>query len=205
MSYPAGNEPTPQRAELGERLFFEPRLSKSGAMSCATCHDPSAGWSDGLPTARGFEGKILARATPTIVNAAYAGILMWDGRAASLEDQALGPMDSPDEMAGNSDEVLRLLKTDAGYRQAFGRAYPGEPIDRRTLAKAIASFERTVLSTQSPFDRWLAGDRDAMNPQQVRGFRIFTSPEKGNCAACHQAPHFSDDGFHNIGLASYGK
>jgi cytochrome c peroxidase len=204
VPYPSGNEPTPARVELGERLFFETHLSKGGTMSCATCHNPSTGWSDGLPTARGLAGKVLPRGTPTIVNAGYAGILMWDGRAASLEDQALGPMDSPDEMAGNSDEVLRFLVADAGYRQSFALAYPGESIDRGTLAKAIASFERTVVSKESPFDRWLAGERDAMSPQQVRGFRIFTSPDKGNCATCHQAPHFIDDGFHNIGLPSYG-
>ena len=212
VPFPTGNEPTPLRVQLGERLFFDVRLSRSGTMSCATCHDPEKGWADGLPTARGFAGKVLPRSTPTIINAAYAGILMWDGRAASLEDQALGPINSLDEMGANSDEVaensekaLRYLNADASYRLAFARAYPGELIDRTTLAKAIASFERTVLSDQSPFDRWLAGDREAMTSQQIRGFRVFTNPQKGGCAACHQAPHFIDDGFHNIGLASYGK
>src|SRR5450432_3160046 len=211
VPFPTGNEPTPQRVALGERLFFEVRLSRSGTMSCASCHDPEKGWADGLATSRGFAGKVLPRASPSIINSAYAGILMWDGRAASLEDQALGPIDSLDEMGANSDEVaansekvLRLLNGEAGYRQAFARAYPGEAIDRQTLAKAIASFERTVVGTHSPFDQWLAGDRAAMSPQQVRGFRIFNDPEKGNCSTCHQAPHFTDNGFHNIGLASYG-
>ena len=212
VPFPIGNEPTPQRVELGERLFFETRLSRTGTMSCASCHDPEKGWADGLPTARGFAGKVLPRATPTIVNAAYARILMWDGRAGSLEDQALGPVDSFDEMGANSDDMapnsekaLRFLNANVSYQLEFARAYPGEPIDRQTLAKAIASFERTVVSTGSPFDRWLDGDGAAMSPQQVRGFRVFTNPEKGNCATCHQAPHFTDDGFHNIGLASYGK
>jgi cytochrome c peroxidase len=180
-------------------------------MSCGTCHDPAKGWTDGLPTSRGFAGKALLRATPTIINSAYATVFMWDGSASSLEEQSLGPIDSLDEMGANSDEVaanservLRLLNGEAGYRQAFARAYPGEAIDRLTLAKAIASFERTVVGTHSPFDQWLAGDRAAMSPQQIRGFRIFNDPEKGNCSTCHQPPHFTDNGFHNIGLASYG-
>jgi len=211
VSYPVGNEPTLARAELGERLFFDARISRTGNMACGSCHVPSKGWADDLPTPRGFFGKVLPRATPTIVNVAYGSIFMWDGRATSLEEQALLPINSFDEMGANSDEaapnidrVLRFIKGDAGYRRAFEASYPGEAVDEYTVAKAIAAFERTIVTTQEPFDRWLAGDRNAMSSQQIRGFRIFTDPEKGNCATCHKAPNFSDDGFHNTGLASYG-
>ena len=204
-SAPAGNETTADRVSLGKMLFFEPRLSADGNMSCATCHNPSLAWTDGLSTARGFHGKKLGRATPSIYNTAYNSIQMWDGRKTSLEDQATGPLESADEMASNFDALLALLNGNDGYRAAFARAYPGEAIDKTTLAKAIAAFERTVVgNNQSPFDRWLAGDAQAMTAQQVRGFRVFTGADKGNCAACHQAPHFTDNGFHNIGLASFG-
>jgi len=202
---PSDNEPNAERVALGKKLFFEKRLSVDGSTSCASCHDPSKGWSDGLPSAHGLNGKVLARATPTIYNAAYNSIQMWDGRKATLEDQALGPMESPAEMATDFAAALKYLKGDDEYRKLFAKAYPGEAIDKPVLAKAIASFERTVVSRSSPFDRWLNGDNDAMTPAQIRGFRLFVDKTKGNCAACHQPPNFTDNGFHNIGLASYGK
>jgi len=202
--YPADNKPTPERIDLGKKLFFDPRLSKDGDMSCASCHNPALGWSDALPTARGFHGKKLDRATPSIYNAAFNSIQMWDGRKTSLEDQATGPMDSPNEMASDYEAIFAFLNANASYRKAFDNAYPGDGINKETLAKAIASFERTVVSDNSPFDRWLRGEPDRMTAQQIRGFRIFTSADRGHCSACHQAPYFTDNGFHNIGLASFG-
>lgn len=204
VRYPADNEPSAARVALGRQLFFDPHLAKGGTMSCASCHDPAKGWSDGLKTGRGLAGNVLPRRTPSIFNAAYAGLLMWDGRMASLEDQALGPLDAADEMGADRDDMLRYLRLDPSYRQAFAEAYPGQAIGRGTLGKALASFERSIVGATSPFDRWLDGETTAMSSAQVRGFRLFTSPDKGNCAICHQAPTFSDDGFHNIGLASYG-
>ena len=203
VPYPADNAPTAQRVALGERLFFDPRLAKDARMSCATCHVPAHGWADGLPTAHGRNGETLPRATPSIVNAAYSTIFMWDGRSPTLESQALLPMDSPNELAVDWTDVLRYLTGDRVYREAFAAAYPGESIDRRSVGKAIASFERSIVATDTPFDRWLGGETSAMTPQQVRGFRVFTDPAKANCAACHQAPNFTDDGFHNVGLVSY--
>jgi cytochrome c peroxidase len=200
---PAGNKPTAPRVALGKMLFFDPRLSADRNMSCASCHSPMFGWSDGQATGRGSKSKALGRASPTIVNTGYNSIQMWDGRRATLEDQAMGPMESMDEMAMDLKAMFIWLNSNPGYRAAFQKAYPGEPIDDKTLSKAMASFERTVVSNDSPFDRWLRGDAKAMTPQQVRGFRLFADPAKGNCAACHQPPNFTDNGFHNIGLASF--
>jgi cytochrome c peroxidase len=117
----------------------------------------------------------------------------------------MGPMESMDEMAMNLDALFAWLAVNPGYQAAFAAAYPGEAIDKTTTSKAIAAFERTVVSSDSPFDRWLRGDRHAMTAQQVKGFRLFADPAKGNCAGCHQAPNFTDNGFHNIGLASWGQ
>ncbi|HFC53115.1 MAG TPA: tryptophan tryptophylquinone biosynthesis enzyme MauG [Gammaproteobacteria bacterium] len=200
--YPEDNKPTPERITLGKMLFFDPRLSGDGNMSCATCHNPAFGWSDGLPTARGHKSMVLGRATPTVINTAYNTIQMWDGRKRDLEDQATGPMEASVEMNSDFDRLFRFLNGNRGYSEAFAKAYPGEGINKETLAKAIASFERTILSNDSPFDRWVKGDASAMTEQQVRGFRIFVDPNKGNCAICHSAPNFTDNGFHNLGLAS---
>jgi cytochrome c peroxidase len=130
---------------------------------------------------------------------------MWDGRKSSLEDQAMGPMESMDEMAMDLKLLFAWLERTPGYKRAFAQAYPGEAIDHKTASKALAAFERTLVSNDSPFDRWLRGDAKSMTPQQVRGFRVFSDPAKGNCAACHHAPNFTDNGFHNIGLASHAR
>ncbi|WP_127997067.1 cytochrome-c peroxidase [Piscinibacter defluvii] len=205
VPYPEGNEPTPARVELGKKLFFDPRLSGDGNMSCASCHNPLFGWSDGLPTAKGSKSQVLGRATPTVYNTAYNSLQMWDGRKRSLEDQALGPMEANVEMNADMKKLFAFLNGNAGYREAFAAAYPGQEIGAETVAKAIASFERTVVSADSPFDRWVAGDRKAMTPEQVKGFAVFLDPKKGNCAVCHSGANFTDNGFHNLGLASFGK
>jgi cytochrome c peroxidase len=201
---PADNASTPARIALGKALFFDPRLSGNGVTSCASCHNPSLGWSDGLKTAIGMGGIVLARATPTIVNTAFNTQFMWDGRKKSLEDQALGPMKAADEMNTDFPAVLERLRAMPEYVALFERAYPREPIGEETIAKAIAAFERTVVSKDSPFDRWLAGDAKALTPEQYRGFRVFADPARGNCAACHSGANFTDNGFHNIGLRSAG-
>lgn len=195
---PRDNLHTPARAELGKMLFFDPRLSGSNWISCATCHNPSLGWSDGLPTAIGHGMKMLGRATPTILNTAYQPRQMWDGRFRTLEEQALGPIIADEEMNQNLNEVIMELLAIPGYVQLFERAYPGEGITKQTIAKALANFERTVVSGESPVDRWLKGDEKAVNEAVKRGFALFEG--KANCAACHQGFNFSDNGFHNIGL-----
>ena len=170
-------------------------------MSCGTCHNPSLGWSDGLRTGVGINGTVLGRATPTVINTAYNTQFMWDGRKKSLEDQALGPMTSHDEMRTDFAAATRMLATLPGYQAMFKDAYPGEPIAEITAAKAIAVFERTVVSRDSRFDRWVAGDRTAITPQEWRGYKVFNDADKGNCAVCHRPPNFTDNGYHNIGIA----
>ena len=202
--YPADNKLTSERVTLGKMLFFDNRLSGDGNMSCATCHNPMYGWSDGLPTAKGFKSKILGRATPTIVNTAFNDIQMWDGRKSTLEDQALGPMEANVEMNMDLPKLFVWLNQNEGYRKKFAQAYPSEEIGAATVAKALASFERSVVSRNSSFDRWLAGDKKAMNNEQIKGFAVFLDAEKGNCVVCHSGANFTDNGFHNIGLPSFG-
>lgn len=203
--HPEDNAPTSARVELGKKLFFDTRLSGDGNMSCASCHSPLHGWSDGLPTGKGFKSMVLDRASPTVVNTAYNSLQMWDGRKKSLEDQAMGPMEAAAEMNMNTKKLFEWLNSNEGYRGLFLQAYPGKPIDADTLSKAIASFERTVVSKESPFDRWVAGKKDAMTPNQVKGFALFVDRSKANCAACHSGGNFTDNSFHNLGLASFGK
>ena len=143
---PADNLSTPARVELGKMLFFDPRLSRHGNTSCASCHNPGLGWSDGLATARGFDGQRLGRASPSIVNAGFNTIHMWDGRKKSLEDQATGPMEASVEMNTDFEKFFVWINGNRGYQAAFARAYPGQPIGADTLKRAIAAFERTIVS-----------------------------------------------------------
>lgn len=201
--YPADNKPNAERINLGKKLYFDPRLSGDGNMSCATCHNPSLGWSDGLSTARGVKSKVLDRASPTIINTAFNTIQMWDGRKTSLEDQAMGPMEAAVEMNMDTAKLFKWLSSNAEYKALFEKAYPSKAVNGETVAKAIATYERTAaISNNSPFDRWVKGDFKAMTAQQVEGFRVFKG--KANCVACHSAPNFTDNGFHNLGLSSYG-
>lgn len=195
---PADNQPNAARIDLGRHLFFDPRLSGSGMISCATCHNPALGWSDGQGTAVGFRSKQLKRATPTIINAAYQTLQMWDGRKNSLEDQALGPILSEDEMNLPAELLEARLRSIPGYHTLFEAAYPGEGITSNNVAKALASFERTVVSNDAPFDKWQRGDAKAMSAAAQRGFALFNG--KAKCALCHQGFNFTDNGFHNIGV-----
>ena len=138
------------------------------------------------------------RSTPTILNTAYNQMQFWDGRAKTLEEQALGPIQEPGEMNQDLENLAKRLTAIEGYRKAFDQAYPNEGISKESIAKAIASFERTVVSTEAPFDKWRKGDKKAISLSAQRGFKLFEG--KANCVACHQGFNFADDGFHNIGL-----
>ena len=201
---PTNNKLTPERIALGKMLFWDTRLSGDGNMSCASCHNPLFGWSDGLPKGLGNKSKELLRASPVVTNTAYNSVQMWDGRKRTLEDQAMGPMEASVEMNMDIGGLFKWIKSNQGYKVAFEKAYPGEGINQSTLSRAIASYERTIISNNSPFDQWVKGDASAMTSQQVRGFELFSNPEKGNCNVCHSAPNFVDNGFHNLGLASMG-
>lgn len=198
IPYPQDNKYTAARAELGRRLFFDPMLSSSGVISCASCHNPSLSWGDGLARAIGHTKKPLGRRTPTVLNVAWGELMMWDGRMDTLEAQALGPIQAPGEMNQKLEGMIANLKGVLRYRELFADAYPGEPIDEITTAKAIATFERGIVSGSAPFDRWAAGDDRAMTVEAQRGFVIFNT--SGRCATCHSSWRFSDDSFHDIGV-----
>jgi cytochrome c peroxidase len=198
VPFPAENAWTREREELGRTLYFDPRLSKSSTVSCATCHNPALSWGDGLPRAVGHGMKTLGRRTPTVLNLAWGELFFWDGRAESLEQQALGPITSPDEMALTGEELLARLRSVREYQPLFERAYPGEGVTLDTVAKAIATYERTLVSADAPFDRWVRGDDGAVSASAKRGFELFET--KARCAECHSGWRFTDESFHDIGL-----
>ncbi|MFM1816680.1 MAG: hypothetical protein RLZ98_3375 [Pseudomonadota bacterium] len=196
---PPDNIPTPERIALGERLFNDPRLSVNDTFSCATCHDPGLSFSDGVALGKGVAGEQLARHTPTLWNVAFAKALFWDGRARSLEEQARGPMEHPKEMAQSIGATVTKLRRDASYAKAFADAFPNEPeLSPINIVKALASYERTLISPPTRFDRWVNGDPGALTPEEIEGFKIFNG--KGRCASCHSGWAFTDYGFHDIGL-----
>ena len=199
MRIPKDNQLTPERAELGKALFFDPRLSDSNRMSCATCHNPSLYWTDGLAKGIGKNSQPLKRATPSIVNVGYNQRLFWDGRAKTLEAQAVGPINSAVEMNQNMADLIKELTSIPGYVDLFAKAYPGEGVTEQTIAKALASFERTIVSPyNSPFDRWVAGENEALSTAAKRGFTLFDG--KARCSVCHEGHNLTDNSFHNIGL-----
>lgn len=193
-----GNPLTPEKVSLGQMLFFDPRLSGSGAISCATCHNPALGWSDAQATGLGHMGGRLRRHTPTILNVAYGEPYFWDGRAATLEDQAKGPLTSAAEMNMPAEQAVKRILSIPGYVTAFAYAFPGKSVSVDTIAAAIASYERTVVSASAPFDKWVAGDESAISDSAKRGFVLFNG--KANCAVCHSGWRMTDDGFHDIGM-----
>ena len=198
VEYPKDNAYSPAKAELGKQLFFDPRLSGSNIMSCATCHNPALGWADGLPLGKGHNMGVLGRNTPTVINSAYNATQFWDGRAPSLEEQAKGPILSEGEMHQDEAELIRELNAIPGYVRAFGRVFPGEGITFDNIAKAIATYEREVVSNDSAFDRFQHGDTAAMSASAQRGWALFTG--KGRCNQCHFGPNFTDNRFHDLGV-----
>lgn len=195
---PVDNNLTPARSELGQALFFDTRLSGNNQMSCATCHQESRAWSDGLPRSMGNNGRLLKRSTPVLFNVAYQRHQGWDGLFRSLEQQALSPITSAEEMNQDLDKLVAELEHVPQYRLMFNKAYPEESINQHTIAKALASFQRTLISGEATFDRWLKGDEKAISLSAKRGFALFEG--KANCIACHGGFSFTDGGFHNIGL-----
>lgn len=200
VPFPAENPYTPEKVALGKTLYFDPRLSAASAQSCASCHNPGFGWGDGLAVGVGHGMSKLSRRSPTTVNAAWAAIFMWDGRSASLEEQALGPIQSSSEMNMPIDLLVDRLGAITAYKPLFEMAFPGEGLKAETLAKAIAAYERTIVSERAPFDAWIEGDEQAISGAAKRGFVVFNT--KGQCSACHEGWNFTNDGFHDIGLPS---
>lgn len=197
--FPAHNSMTPEKIELGKMLFFEPRISSSGVISCATCHNPALGFTDRIPRAVGHQGQVGERNTPTVLNSGFLDAQFWDGRAADLEEQALGPIEADVEMAMALDDALDRLNEFAEYRERFAEAFPGEddPVNPDNVALAIAAFERTLNTPNSPFDRYLRGDLNALTEQQKRGMAAFVD---NGCIACHRGPALTDSSFHRFEL-----
>jgi cytochrome c peroxidase len=204
---PPGNPVTPEKVELGRRLYFDKRLSKDGTVSCATCHDPQHGFSDARKTSAGVGGKTGARNSPTVLNAVFNEFQFWDGRAPSLEEQAKGPMINSVEMGMDShDVVVGVVRGIPEYQAEFRKVFGREPnID--DVVAAIATFERTVVSGDSAFDRFHAGDKAALSAEAQRGWELWNG--KARCNTCHPfgdaTPNFSDNKFHNIGVAAKGR
>lgn len=198
IPFPKDNPYTLEKAALGKMLFFDTRLSRDRNLSCASCHNPSFGWEVPFATAIGAGGKPLGRHAPTALNQAWSQNLFWDGRAPTLEAQARGPIEAAVEMDLPLAVAVTRLKEVQGYTAAFAKAFPSEGLTEATILKAIATFERTIVTGDTPFDRWLRGDGAAMSAEARRGFEVFNG--KGNCAACHSGWNFTDDKFHDIGL-----
>lgn len=198
IPFPDDNPYSDAKKELGHNLFFDPRLSGSNSIACASCHNPSLGWEDALPTGMGHGMKPLGRHTPTVINLAWGELYFWDGRAASLEEQALGPVQADVEMNQSLEELIEELAAIDGYPVLFERAYGDPEITGPRLAMAIATYERTLVSGAAPFDRWVNGDEDAISESAKRGFVLFNG--EANCVACHSGWRLSDDSFHDIGL-----
>ena len=194
---PADNALTPAKVQLGKQLFFDKRLSSDNTISCASCHDPEKGWSNGEQFATGVDGKKGGRNAPTIINAAYQRFQFWDGRATFVEGQALGPIQNPIEMNMKLEVLEKKLKSIDGYKKQFQEVFGGD-VKSEYVAKAIGAFERTVLSGDAPYDRYKAGDKTALSEAAERGRRVFFN--KAQCSACHSGSNFSDRAFHNIGI-----
>lgn len=203
IPFPKDNPYTPEKAALGKMLFFDTRLSRDKNLSCASCHNPSFGWEVPFATAIGAGGKPLGRHAPTALNQAWSKNFFWDGRAPTLEAQARGPIEADVEMDLPMATAVSRLKGVQGYVAAFAKAFPKEGLTEDTILKAIATFERTIVTGDTAFDRWVRGDAKAMSVEAKRGFVIFTG--KANCAACHTGWNFTDDKFHDIGLPTTDK
>ena len=200
IPFPAANPYSPEKAALGKSLFFEPRLSGGENLTCASCHNPSFGWEERTKTAIGSQNTRLPRHAPTILDTAWLTSLFWDGRAATAEDQALGPITAPAEMNLPMADAVARLNAIPDYKARFARIFPNEGVTQATILAAIATFERTVVSSYAPFDAWVDGDATAVSAAAKHGFELFTG--KAHCSNCHVGWAFTDNKFHDIGTTS---
>ncbi|MBP1758567.1 MAG: cytochrome-c peroxidase [Firmicutes bacterium] len=208
LPVPANNPITPEKVKLGDKLFHDKRFSNTGEVSCATCHDREKGFADGLPVSEGINKLKGTRNAPTVINAAYLHTQFWDGREPTLEAQSAGPFINPVEMAlPNHEPILKIVRTDPEYVDLFKKAFAktGNQITMKEVEQAIASFERTLIAGNSPFDRYFyGGDKNAMSPAAIRGLDVFIN--QGRCVSCHVIEQtqalFTDNRFHMIGASA---
>lgn len=203
IPFPSNNLYSAEKAALGKMLFFDPRLSQNFNMTCATCHNPSFGWEDATTLSVGAQNTALDRHSPTVINAAWGTQFFWDGRAPTLEEQAQGPIESTVEMNTPMAVVVERLSAVPQYQTWFQRAFNGEGVTSENIKKAIATFERTIVSGIAPFDRWIEGDQKAISHQAKRGFELFNG--KALCMTCHTGWNFTDNRFHDIALSGTDK
>ncbi len=197
IPFPASNPYTPGKAALGKALFFEPRLSGAENMTCASCHNPSFGWEARNKTAVGAQNTRLPRHAPTILDVAWVHPFFWDGRAPTAEEQAKGPIQNSDEMNLPLEQAVVRLKDIPEYRQRFDRIFPDRGVTPDTIVAALATYERTVVSSDAPFDSWVGGDDTAISDAAKHGFALFTT--RARCIACHTGWNFTDNRFHDVG------
>jgi cytochrome c peroxidase len=195
---PKDNPTTPQKITLGKQLFFDPRLSGDNKMSCATCHRPDKAFSDGLPQAKGAGGKTLTRKTLSLLNVGFKSVLFSDGRAKTLEEQALIPIQAADEMNQNLDELEKKLNAVPGYAKQFQAVF-GTKVTRDGIAKALSAFQRTLITGPSPYDRYLGGKKEALSQAAKQGMELFFGD--AGCVQCHSGPLLTDEKFYRLGIS----
>ncbi|HIB8182058.1 cytochrome-c peroxidase [Elizabethkingia anophelis] len=203
MQYPADNPYSEDKMELGKTLFFDPRLSKSGQIACASCHNPELGWADGNRVSFGHDRQNGTRNAPTLLNIGFAKTFFWDGRSATLEEQVKAPIENPVEMNLHMSLATKKIRKIKGYKPYFEKAFGTTEITEDRIAKAIATFERSLISPPSRFDKFVSGKRNALTDAEVKGLHLFRT--KANCINCHNTSYFSDQKFHNLGLTYYGR
>ncbi|MFQ5992089.1 MAG: cytochrome-c peroxidase [Nitrospiraceae bacterium] len=201
LPVPATNLHYVAKVELGKKLYFDNRLSKGDAISCAFCHNPGVGFADPRQTSVGVDGRAGGRQAPTIFNTGLNPVQFWDGRAGSLEEQAIAPIANPIEMGETHENVVAKLGKIKGYRAEFGKVF-GTDVNLQGIAEAIAAYERTIISTNSAFDQYVMGDTAAMEEAAIRGMALFKG--KARCILCHNGPNFTDNQFHNLGVPQVG-
>lgn len=198
ITYPDNNPWSKAKEDLGRKLFFDPVLSADNPISCSSCHLPEKSWTDGLPQSIGIKKQALTRNSPSILNTGFQKSLFWDGRAKSLEEQALMPIQDKSEMDQSLEKLMEELKSQPDYREMFKSAFSNSEITPERLAMAIATFERTLVTGKTAYDLYWQGDKNAMSFAAVRGMELFSG--KAKCSICHSGPLFTDHQFHNIGL-----
>lgn len=199
IPYPKDDPYSKAKFELGRTLFFDPILSGSISRSCASCHNPTLSWADGQPRAVGLAHERLPTRCPTLLSVAWVPKLGWSGQFRDLESVAMTPITSPKMMNLSEDVMIERLSANSGYVAAFNNAFHEARIDRHQVEQALATYERSILPTPAPFDRWIDGDKTAISRSAQRGFELFNG--KANCAACHSGWAFTDSSFHDIGSA----
>lgn len=203
MKFPEDNPYSDAKKELGKMLFFDPRLSGSGQIACASCHDSELGWGDGRRLSYGHDRQLGKRNSMTLLNVGYADSLFWDGRAASLEEQVDFPLTDTLEMHSDHKIAVGNIRRIAGYRIEFFKAFGDTMVSFDRIRKALATFERTIVSGTSRFDLFVQGDTSRLSDREVLGLHLFRT--KARCINCHNTPLFSDNKFHNTGLTYYGR